>query len=416
MLRGDLVLYGKGDPNLSARFETGDPSDFRAADTIPAIESLADQIKELGIRRVTGAIVGDDSYFSSDLLGVGWEWDDAQFYYGAEVSALTVNDNVVTFTVTPTKTGSAPLISVQPRTTYMKVINHATTSAQGAKRVGVHRPLDSNTVEFFGSIPKGEKFEVQIAVHDPALFAATLLKEALERRGVSVTGGVKREGAVGRTSLPLDLGKLEKVARVSSPPLSTMLKVINKPSQNLHTELMLRQLGAQGERPLTEYGRQRSSDQLGDEVRRKFLGRAGVDLRPLSLRDGSGLARQDLVTPRSTTQLLSFMRSHPHFDVFRDSLPIAGQDGTLERRMRETAAAGKVRAKTGTLSYVNALSGYLQTRSGQLLIFSMMGNNYVGPGRDVTQVMDQICVLLADFEGQLQVGPAIPSVGNSQQQ
>jgi D-alanyl-D-alanine carboxypeptidase/D-alanyl-D-alanine-endopeptidase (penicillin-binding protein 4) len=115
--------------------------------------------------------------FSTDLLGVGWEWDDAQFYYGAEVSALTVNVNVVTFTVTATKTGSAPLISVQPRTAYVKVINHATTSGQGAKRIGVHRPLDSNTVEFFGTIPKGEKVEIQIAVHDPALFAATLLKK-----------------------------------------------------------------------------------------------------------------------------------------------------------------------------------------------------------------------------------------------
>jgi serine-type D-Ala-D-Ala carboxypeptidase/endopeptidase (penicillin-binding protein 4) len=402
-LRGDLVLYGKGDPNLSARFENAtDPTDFRPSDTVPAIESLADQIKAQGVKRVQGSVVGDDSFFSTDLLGVGWEWDDAQFYYGAEVSALTVNDNVVTFTVTATSSGVPPLITVQPRTEYVKVVNHALTSGQGARRIGVNRGLDSNTVEFFGTIPKGgEKFEVNVAVHDPALFGATLLKEALVRRGILVGGKATRQDAVSRMQSPLDLAKLDKIARVTSPPLSAMLKVINKPSQNLHTELLLRQLGAHGDRPLTEYGRPRATDQLGDEVRRKFLERAGIDLRALSLRDGSGLARQDLVTPRSTSQLLSFMRSHQYFQTFRDSLPIAGQDGTLERRMRDSIAAGNVRAKTGTLSYVSSLSGYLQTRSGQLLIFSMMGNNYVGPGRDVTQVLDQICILLADFEGQL---------------
>jgi D-alanyl-D-alanine carboxypeptidase/D-alanyl-D-alanine-endopeptidase (penicillin-binding protein 4) len=401
-LRGDLVLYGRGDPNLSARFDgPGDPYDFRARDTVPAIETLADQIKAQGIQRIIGNIVGDDSFFSSDLLGVGWEWDDAQFYYGAEVSALTVNDNVVTFTVTASRNGAPPVIEVQPGTSYVKIVNHALTTGQGAKRIGVNRPLDSNTVEFFGTIPRGEKFEVNIAVHDPALFAATLLREALLRRGIRVSGKVLRQDAVSRLQAPLDLARLEKVARITSPPLSTMLKVVNKPSQNLHTELMLRQLGAQGERPLTEYGRPRSSDQLGDDVRRKFLQKAGIDLHALSLRDGSGLARQDLVTPRATVQLLSFMRSHQHFQTFRDSLPIAGQDGTLGRRMRDSVASGNVRAKTGSLSYVNTLSGYLQTRTGEVLTFSLMGNNYVGPSRDVTQVLDQICILLADFEGQL---------------
>lgn len=401
-LRSDLVLYGRGDPSLSSRFEDpANPYDFRSGDTVPAIESLADQIKSQGIRRITGNIVGDDSFFSSDLLGVGWEWDDAQFYYGAEVSALTVNDNAVTFTVTATKDGAPPIISVQPRTSYVRVINHALTVGQGAKRIGVNRPLDSNTVEFFGKIPRGEKFEVNVAVHDPALFAATLLKEALLRRGIRISGKVIRQDAVSRMRSPIDLTRLEKVARITSPPLSTMLKVVNKPSQNLHTELMLRQLGTLGERPLTEYGRPRSTDQLGDDVRKAFLQKAGIDLRALSLRDGSGLARQDLVTPRTTAQLLRFMRSHRYSNVFRDSLPIAGQDGTLERRMRDSGAAGNVRAKTGSLSFVSALSGYLQTRTGQLLTFSLMGNNYVGPSRDVTQVLDQICILLADFDGQL---------------
>jgi D-alanyl-D-alanine carboxypeptidase/D-alanyl-D-alanine-endopeptidase (penicillin-binding protein 4) len=182
-----------------------------------------------------------------------------------------------------------------------------------------------------------------------------------------------------------------------------MLKVINKPSQNLHTELMLRQLGILRGAPaeLDNYGRPRSAEARGIEVLRKFLQTAGIDTQHLSLRDGSGLSRHDLITPRSTSRLLEFMTTHPYFAIFRDSLPIAGVDGTLARRLRETTAAGNVRAKTGTLSYVNAMSGYLTTRRGQTLIFSLMGNNYTGPGRDVTGVFDQICVMLAEYEGEL---------------
>jgi D-alanyl-D-alanine carboxypeptidase/D-alanyl-D-alanine-endopeptidase (penicillin-binding protein 4) len=406
MLSGDLIIYGRGDPNLSARFMTeGDHSDFKPAEFIPAIEALADQIKTRGVKRIKGDLIGDDSYFSSDLLGPGWEWDDAQFYYGAEVSALTVNDNAVTFIVKPaSRVGGAPQIEVQPQTSYLSIVNQAETSERGPTRIGVRRPLNSNTVVFFGTIPRSaEKFEVNIAVHDPARFAATLLKEALERRGIRVLGQIRRSDAETRLKQPFMPEKLERVANVTSQPMAEMLKVINKPSQNLHTELMLRQLGAlRGTgAPLDDYGMPAPTDTRGNEVRRQFLQKAGVDLTGLSLRDGSGLARQDLVTPRSTASLLTYMISHPHFEVFRQSLPIAGVDGTLNRRMRETTASGNVRAKTGSLSYVNALSGYLTTKRGELLAFSMMGNNYTGPGRDVTAVFDQICVLLCEYEGEL---------------
>ncbi len=402
LVRGDLVFFGRGDPNLSARFASdGNPSSFKPADTIPAIEALADEIKSAGVRRISGDVIGDDSYFATDRLGASWEWDDVQFYYGAEISELTVNDNVVTFTVTPAaRPGVPPTIKVQPATSYVKIVNNATTSGGGLRRIGVNRQLNSNTVEFFGTIPRGgEKFEVHIAVHDPALFAATLLKEALARRGILTAGRVRSCDALCRVSEPLDLRRVELVAKVVSAPLSTILQVVNKPSQNLHTELLLRQIGTvNAVRSLNEYGRPQSSDSLGNAVRRRFLERAGVDVTPLSLRDGSGLSRQDLVTPRATVQLLEFMRKHPQFEVFRNSLPVAGIDGTLERRMKSTSAEGNVRAKTGSLSYVNTLSGYLRTKGGMLVTFSLMGNNYTGPARDVTETMDQICNLLVEFD------------------
>jgi len=404
-LKGDLILYGRGDPNLSPRFDTENPKrydDLESADRITAIEQLADQIKSGGIKTVTGSLIGDDSFFAGDLLGPGWEWDDAQFYYGAEVSALTVNDNSVAFTVTPARrAGDPPSIKIQPRTGYLKIVNNASTGDSGLTRIGVHRPLNSNTVEFFGTIPRGAKeFEVNIAVHDPASFAAELLREALARRGIRVRGRVERLDAVARAARPFDESKLVEVASVELQPLTEILKVINKPSQNLHTELMLRQLGTRhtDARSLDDYGRPKSTASLGNEIRRQFLQRAGIETSPLSLRDGSGLARQNLVTPRSTSRLLEFMLAHPHAKTWRESLTVAGVDGTLERRMKDTAAANNFRGKTGTLTYVNALSGYVTTKRGQTLILSLMGNNYTGAGREVTAVMDRICVMLAEFE------------------
>lgn len=407
VLAGDLILYGRGDPNLSARFDAENPQkygDFYAAEKIAAIEQLADQLKARGIKVITGNVVGDDSYFAGDQLGTFWEWDDLQFYYGAEMSALTVNDNVITYVVTPgRRVGDAPKIAAKPPTKFPVIINHATTSASGQTRIGVHRQLDTNIVEFFGSIPRNAKdFEVEIAVHNPASFAATLLKEALQRRGIRHSGRIVHWDAAARVKNPFDETKLIELASVQSQPLATLLKVVNKPSQNLHAELLLRQLGGpHGVHELDEYGKPKTTLSRAYEARKLFLQKAGVDLTGLSLRDGSGMARSDLVTPRATARLLEFMTAHPQFTVFRESLPVAGFDGTLERRMKGTPAEGNVRAKTGTLTYVNALSGYLTTARGQVLIFSFYGNNYTNGGREVTSVMDQICNLLVGYEGEL---------------
>src|SRR5262249_8272508 len=229
--------------------------------------------------------------------------------------------------------GAPPTITVQPQTAYVKIINNAKTAESGKTRIGVNRPLDSNTVEFFGTIPRtAQKYEVNIAIHDPARYAATLLKEALARRGVRVLGKIERMDAVARIASPFDESKLTEIASVESQPLAELIKVVNKPSQNLHAELLLRQLGASGLHELDDYGRPRAAIGHGNGARRQVLQMAGVEITPLSLRDGSGLARQDLVTPRATVRLLEFMLAHTHANVFRESLTVAGVDGTLERR------------------------------------------------------------------------------------
>ncbi len=411
LLAGDLILYGRGDPNLSPRFSDQTArkySEMKPAEKIPAIERLADEIVARGIRRISGRIIGDDSYFAGDLLGPGWEWDDAMFYYGAETSALTVNDNSVTLEVSPgVRVGDAPKVKILPQTGYVTIVNRARTVATGPTRIGVHRPLEGNTVEIFGSIARrSAATEIDIAIHNPALFAATLLREALVRRGVRIGGKTARIDAIARLIEPLDESKLVEIASTESEPLSELIRVVNKQSQNLHAEMMLRQLGkapqplpeeSAGAPAVDDYGRPLPTIVRGSAVRRDFLRRAGIEVERLNLRDGSGLARQNLVTPKSTVRLLEFMLTHPHRDLFEQSLVIAGTDGTLERRMRDTAAAGNMRGKTGTLSSVNALSGYIRTRGGESLIISLMGNNYVGPGREVTAVLDRICVLLAEF-------------------
>lgn len=224
VLRGDLILYGRGDPNLSARFENPDNpgvngkiDEFVRTDKITAIEMLADQLKARGIRTVSGDLIGDDSYFATDGRGAAWEWDDLMFYYGAPVSALTVNDNALTFVVTPAvRAGLPPVITTRPQTAYVKIINHATTSASGQTRIGANRTLETSTFEFFGSIPaKAKEFEVDLSIHDPASFAATLLREALQRRGITVTGRVRHVDAVARVNDPFDESKLTELASLA---------------------------------------------------------------------------------------------------------------------------------------------------------------------------------------------------------
>jgi D-alanyl-D-alanine carboxypeptidase/D-alanyl-D-alanine-endopeptidase (penicillin-binding protein 4) len=435
LLVGDLVFQGRGDPNLSPRFQEGSPpnyNDLPVASRIPAIEALADQLAARGIRTIRGNLIADDSYLPGDLLGPGWEWDDVQYYYGAEISALSVNDNSVTLRVRPARrVGHAAEVEVLPATGYVRLVNRVETVASGETRIRASRALNSNTIELSGTIARAASpSEVSVAVHDPALFAATLLREALARRQIRLLGRVVRVDLGQRALDPIDEKRWMELAGIDSAPVSELIRVVNKQSQNLHAELLLRVLGraavqlpcqedpfpAEGceparpvnrastpHLPLDEFGQPLPILARGNALRRAFLTRAGIDPMQLSLRDGSGLARQNLVTPAATIRLLAFMENHPHRTVFQESLVIAGVDGTLERRMRDSAATNNFRGKTGTLSYANALSGYLQTRGGHRLLVSLMGNHYVGPGRDVTMVFDQICNLLADYAGELSV-------------
>ncbi|MDT5155895.1 MAG: hypothetical protein QOH51_252 [Acidobacteriota bacterium] len=394
IVRGDLIVYGRGDPTYATRFNPEGDSDY-----FRAIDELAAEIASAGVRRVEGDLVGDESYFTGPALSPGWEWDDLQWWYGAEVTALSVNDNSVDLSVKPGATvGSPARITVGPPTPLVTIVDRTTTSERGTTReLSVNRPLGQNTIEVRGRLPVDDRgYTASLAVSRPALLFASMLRASLERRGVVFTGQTRTIDAQARADAqqPLQVSSLIEIATRKSPPLSIIAAQTLKPSQNLYAELILRTLGK-----ATAADPKLSSEDAGKEAVRNFLKQAGIDASGLSMLDGSGLSRADLVTADTTLQLLTYMNRHRFGATFREALPVAGLDGTLRNRMKGTPAQGNVRAKTGTLGTATSLSGYVLSAAGERLVFSLMINN---PPRDAdprTGFTDAIAILLATFAG-----------------
>jgi D-alanyl-D-alanine carboxypeptidase/D-alanyl-D-alanine-endopeptidase (penicillin-binding protein 4) len=406
-IKGDLIIYGRGDPSLAARFNNGD--------YFKGINDVADRIVAAGVKRVKGDLVGDESYFSGAPLGGGWEWEDLQWADGAQVSALTINDNVIDVTVKPGEKAGAPLVCTTAPGPFIAIANRGTTSARGGKSdLRLYRAVGANVLEISGSLPVGDNgFEGKVAIPDPALAFVTMLRDVLTKRGAKVDGRVRtidaRSGsgtivpiAGSITALVSNINEtptprpLVEIASLQSSAFSVIAAQTLKPSQNLYTELILRRLGT----PTLSEGR--TSEEAGLIVVRDFLRQAGVSESDLVINDGSGLSRNDMITANATVQLLTFMSKHRYFATFRDALPIAGVDGTLRTRMKGTPAEGNLRAKTGSLNSVASLSGYVTTAGGEHLVFSMMLNNYPSASAVRRDSIDAIGILLASFAGRSQ--------------
>jgi D-alanyl-D-alanine carboxypeptidase/D-alanyl-D-alanine-endopeptidase (penicillin-binding protein 4) len=404
-VKGDLIVYGRGDPSFAARFNDGD--------YFKGINDLAARIVTAGVTRIKGDLVGDESWFNGAPLGSGWEWDDLQWSYGAQVSALTVNDNAIDLTVKPgEKVGAPVVITSGPPATFMTIANRATTGSRGSKSdLNIYRGLGANTLEISGSLPLGDNgFTGSTAIPDPALAFVTMLKDALLKRGVKIDGRVHTlDARSGMSIVPNPSAGLMQatnvlpqtppveIASIQSPPFSVIASHTLKPSQNLYTEIILRTLGK-----LNSVGPSQTNEEAGLIVVRNFLRQAGANESDLALNDGSGLSRNDMITANATVQLLTFMSKHRYFAQFRDALPIAGVDGTLRTRMRGTPAENNLRAKKGSLSSVASLSGYVTTAAGEHLVFSMMLNNYPDASALRRDSIDAIAVLLASFAGRTQ--------------
>ncbi len=388
VLDGSLIVFGRGDPSFSATFYDGDK--------FKAIDKLVDKIAAAGIKRIEGSLIGDETYFNSKPIPNTWEWDDLQWYYGAEISSLTFNDNSVDLSVSPTTIGKGCVVVIDPSYALYQIVNRCTTTPAGSKReLRITKRLEENIVEIAGTIPEGTpKRDWQITVSRPARFFVEVLKQRLVKKGITIKGEIRVANRQERAGMPLQTQLLQEITEVKSPPLSEIAARTMKPSQNLYTELILRTLGEEkGDRSDPE----KTSLQKGIERVSELLRRAGAPQSSIVQYDGSGLSRHNLITPTSGVLLYRYMDRSPGAKAWRDSLTIGGIDGTLKRRFIGTNAANNVRGKTGTIDQVSALTGYVTAVSGERFVFSIQTNN-IPNSRLRGSTIDQIVNVLADYD------------------
>jgi len=392
VIRGDLRIYGRGDPSIAARFNNGD--------YFKTIDDLAARIVAAGVKRVEGDLVGDESYFTGPKYGSGWEWEDLTWYYGAEVTPLTVNDNALDLFIKPgAAVGQPAVITTGPPDPLLIIVNRVTTSEKGLRRdISIHRALNDNTVTITGTIPLDDRgYTGGIGISHPALLFVYLLRNSLATKGVVITGKSRTTGEVALPSVSsVSSVAQEEIVTLQSPPFSLIAAQTLKPSQNLYTELILRTLGKVSPPPVPLIPNA-TSEELGLEAVKTFLKTAGIRPESLVLDDGSGLSRNDMITADASVQLLTFMSKHRYAEVFRNALPIAGVDGTLRNRFKNTPAENNLRAKTGSLSSAASLAGYVMTAAGEKLAFSIMVNNYPREVDPRAACIDPIALLLASF-------------------
>jgi D-alanyl-D-alanine carboxypeptidase/D-alanyl-D-alanine-endopeptidase (penicillin-binding protein 4) len=370
-LDGDVVIVGSGDPTINPRH----PERWRAFD------DWAAALREKGLKIVSGRLIGDDNAFAEPAWGFGWSWDDLSFGYGAEPSALQFNENQVEVQVGPGMAeGSRAIISTSPLGSGLVVEHRVETVAAGAPTsLSIARMPGTSFLSVRGRIAVDAKpATLYASVENPTRFFVTALREALARHGIYVAGGV---ADVDELHAPLTLVAVHELIVDHSPPLVELVDVTLKWSRNLYAETMLLSLSPPGE-PATAM---RALEPLRDA-----LGAWGVAPEYYLARDGSGLSRYNYVTADAMTGLLTAMWMDPrHAEPFQSTLPVAGVSGTLANRMKGTAAEGRVRAKTGTMSNVRSLCGYVTTLDGEPMVFAMLANDFRIAPSDIDAMMDR---------------------------
>lgn len=418
VIRGDLILVGRGDPNLSNRIFPFAKKVERDGPPEKILAELADAVVARGVKKISGDVIGDDSYFVGGAYPSGWAIDDMLWSYGVPVSALEINDGVLFIELRPGEApGSPASFAATPWTDIYQIRNQVITGVRGSEqKLSVEREPGSSVIILSGSMPVGAApHSMGIAIDRPAEFAAVLLKNLLEARGVTVEGRARARhsgdpgavysaqaispcgaanGASGGTpvgSAVISASGAVVLAEHISLPLSDDLRVLAKISQNLHAEMLLRVAA-----------RERTCDPTMDaalKFEEDFRKTAGLAENDVIMTDASGLSRKDFVTPQSEVTLLRWAAEQPWAETFRSVLPIAGEDGTLMDRMKNTPAAGHIWAKTGSLSHVDSLAGYATSTRGAHLVFSFIGNNHNLKGHAATDVLDSLAIAMVEDLG-----------------
>jgi serine-type D-Ala-D-Ala carboxypeptidase/endopeptidase (penicillin-binding protein 4) len=391
VLSGNLIVKGSGDPVIGGRFNDGDITE--------TFRTWADTLKSMGIRRIEGDIIGDDDLFDDLELGYGWSWDDVPFWYSAEISALSLNDANIDFEIAAGEEGGSARITWEPAMTgYASVLNATfTLPSSSSLEEGYSREWDSNRFRIYSQVPAGSIDRESLSVRNPTLFFVHVLRETLIKEGIAVLG---KTVDIDDISVKPDYTSEStwQVTTHFSPPLKDIVYVLNKRSQNLYAEQLLKTLAAR--LPVDDDELVPGSAQMGLAREMEVFASAGVDTSRINIVDGSGLSRMNLITAEMTSSILRYMRYEVDDSTraaFFRSLPVGGIDGTLEYRFKKGPARGKVHAKTGTVSHASSLSGYIASALGTPLSFVIMCTHFTGPTSQVRQTQDRIIELLAKY-------------------
>ena len=383
VLHGDLIVRGTGDPTINSRSD-------RAAHVLD--EWIA-ALSAAGNRQIDGRIVGNDQAFDDEGIGAGWAWDYLQYGYAAPVGALEYNEDVASLAVAPGAAVGAPAVVRLDAGSGLSVLNRATTAAAGTDvTVDYRRHLEQPVLEVTGTVPAGGSAVVRtVAVVNPTLFFAQSLKDGLASRGIGVSGpAVDFDDVAAEIALGDGLSSPRVIATTMSPPLREIAVVLMKVSQNLYAETLLKTVGA------SRGGL--GTVAAGQSVVGSVLKSWGVPADSYVAVDGSGLSRYNYVTAETLTAVLEHMYRDPrHRDALLATLPIAGKDGTMSARLHRTRAEGNALAKTGSISNVRALSGFVRTRDGEMLVFSILANDFVIPSATINWIADLGVEILSNF-------------------
>jgi serine-type D-Ala-D-Ala carboxypeptidase/endopeptidase (penicillin-binding protein 4) len=405
-LSGDLLFIGRGDPDISNRKFPYAARAERDGPVEKVLAEMADEAVAKGLREIDGDVVADDSYFPYDPYPAQWTIGDMFFKFGAPISAIALNDNMVSVGIQPgPREGDPATILTEPRAAMDALDYEITTGPLGSEsEFDVVRQPGPNFILLRGMVPLGAAtVTLDFAMSAPAETTALALKDLLEARGVRVRGQIRAQHSPPPENTPLGEPILPHanspssdanptiLAEHISEPLSEIVRVTNKESQNLHAELLLRAVG----RERTGVG----STAAGLQAERTFLKAAGIADGDVVLTDGSGLSAGDLVTPRAMVALLRYAALQPWGQDFIASLPVAGVDGTLQFRMSNAPTSGLVQAKTGEIEHTRALSGYATTLHGEFLAFAIFYNNNPRNGAGTAAPIDAIAKAMVETLG-----------------
>ncbi|MBD3290826.1 D-alanyl-D-alanine carboxypeptidase/D-alanyl-D-alanine-endopeptidase [candidate division KSB1 bacterium] len=379
VLNGDLIVVAGGDPTIGYH-------DCEALDTCFVFQSWINALKEYGIKKINGDLIGVDDVFDDELIGYGWTYDDLSYSYSAQINGLIFNQNWSEVRFGMDSSGVLSQ-SVHPDLNYIHLFPNIEVADEESQktRIKFQRFDYTNDVFFNGTMEPGDTYSRKISVHNPTLYFLRGFRRELEHFGISVSG----ESFDADELDSLEYYEEDLVHIHDSPPFSKILKTLMKESNNLYAESLVKLLGY-------HFGKEGSFKE-GEDVIKSTLRRFGLAEDSYRYEDGSGLCRYNYISPNHIIKILRGMHYHKYGDVFKNSLPIAGVDGTIDYRMKGTVAQGKIFAKTGTISSVRCLSGYALSQDDEVLAFSIMVNNFLCSVHVVMDMQDRICMLLSSF-------------------